>query len=126
MEITSWAAWRSLRLRGYEPRDVGVYAISLRCVRQVMGGRDFRPLQSRGDRSWADSLFNKRNGRIKTNLDDWQISGRVEGEQEESDLMADWSTWKATLGDDDKELVAVLEAGDTQGQRALIGDPGKL
>lgn len=114
MEITSWAAWRSLRLRGFEPRAVGVWAVSNQAVQAVMGGRAFRPLQARGDRSWADSLYNRRNGvRVKSNRESWRLDGAVGDGQEDSDLMADWNAWKGTLDGDDLELVEALEAGDT-------------
>lgn len=122
MEITSWAAWRSLRMRSYEPQDLGVYAISLRCVRQVMAGRAFRPLQARGDRSWADSVHNRRNGvQVRTNQDDFRFSGAVDGEQEESDLKSDWETWKASLTDENRELVEALESGDMERFKAIRG-----
>ena len=73
-----------------------------------------------GDRSWADSIHNKRNGvKVRSNKEDWQLEGAVGDGQEESDLMADWATWKETLGDDDRRLVEALEAGDMEAVKAI-------
>jgi hypothetical protein len=115
MEIFSWRAWRSLRLRGLEPQELGVWSISDRAVRSSLQGAGFPPIGTMGDRSWADSIHNKRNGvRVKNNREDWQLTGAIGDGQDESDLIADWETWKAMLGDDDQELVEVLEMGDTE------------
>ena len=52
--IFAWRSWHSLRLRGLEPQEIGVWAIADQCVRMVLGGIQFRPV-GRGDRCWADS-----------------------------------------------------------------------
>ena len=52
--IFAWRSWHSLRLRGLEPQEIGIWAIADQCVRMVLGGVQFRPV-GRGDRCWADS-----------------------------------------------------------------------
>lgn len=124
MEIASWQAWRSLRLRGMEPRVIGVWAVSDQAVRSVMLGRAFRPLQARGDRSHADSIHNRRNGvKVRSNREDWHLTGTVEGDQEQSDLMSDWASWKASLQGESRELVEALESGaGNDNLKARFGD----
>lgn len=93
MVIFSWRAWRSLRLRGLEPQDIGVWAISARAVRSSLQGARFQPVGTMGDRSWADSIHNKNNGlKVRSNKEDWQLEGVVGDGQDDSDLMADWLT----------------------------------
>jgi len=58
--IFAWRSWHSLRLRGLEPQEIGIWAIADQCVRMVLGGIQFRPV-GRGDRCWADSPYNPRN-----------------------------------------------------------------
>lgn len=114
MEIFSFRAWRSLRLRGLEPQEIGIWAIADRAVRSSLQGARFQPLQARGDRSHADSIYNRRNGvKIKNNREDWQLEGAVGDGQEASDLMADWESWKGKLGPEDRAIVEALEAGNT-------------
>lgn len=112
MEIFSWRAWRSLRLRGLEPQDIGVWAISDRAVRSSLQGARFQPVGTMGDRSWADSIHNKRNGaKVRNNQEDWQLEGSTGDGQKHSDLMADWEAWRETHRDDDRMIVEALEAG---------------
>jgi hypothetical protein len=68
-----------------------------------------------GDRSWADSVHNKSNGvKVRSNREEWQLTGAVGDGQDESDLTADWATWKASLEGDDRVIVEALEAGDME------------
>ena len=122
MCIFAWRAWRSLRLRGLEPQSVGIWAIADRAVRTSLQGGVFRPIGVMGDRSHADSIHNKRNGvKVRSNKEDWQLDGSVEDGQDESDVMADWATWKATLDDDERELINALESGDVESVKAVKG-----
>ena len=115
MVIFAWRAWRSLRLRGLEPQEIGVWAISDRAVRSSLQGARFQPVGTMGDRSWADSVHNKSNGvKVRSNEEDWQLEGAVGDGQDESDLTADWGTWKASLEGDDRVIVEALEAGDME------------
>jgi hypothetical protein len=126
MEVFSWRAWRSLRLRGLEPQEIGVWAISDRAVRSSLQGARFQPVGTMGDRSWADSIYNKRHGlKVRSNREDWQLTGAVEGEQEESDLLADWATWKAGLNEVDRAIVEALETGDTKALTSTKGSKRK-
>lgn len=122
MQIFAWRAWRSLRLRGLEPQTIGIWAIADRAVRSSLQGARFQPIGTMGDRSWADSIHNKRNGlKVRSNREAWQLV-RVAGDgQDESDLVADWQAWKETLGDDDRGVVEALETGDTQDVTAIKG-----
>jgi hypothetical protein len=122
MEIFSWRAWRSLRLRAREPQEIGIWAIADRAVRSSLQGARFQPIGTMGDRSWADSIHNKRNNvKVKSNREDWQLV-RVAGDgQDEGDLLSDWSAWKATLGDDEHELVQALEANDIEKVKSVKG-----
>jgi hypothetical protein len=126
MEIFSWRAWRSLRLRGMEPQVIGIWAISDRAVRSSLQGAVFKPVGRMGDRSHADSIHNKRNGiKVRSNREGWQIT-RVAGDgQDESDLLNDWTTWKATLGGDQKELVESLEAEGSENLKTITGIKGR-
>ena len=125
MEIFSWRAWRSLRLRGLEPQKIGIWAIADRAVRSSLQGARFRPIGVMGDRSWADSIHNKKNGlRVRSNREDWQLEGSTGDGQEDSDLMADWLRWKETLGDEERELVDALETNRTTGVKSIKG-PGR-
>ncbi len=118
MQIFAWRAWRSLRLRGLEPQSIGIWAIADRAVRTSLQGAVFRPIGTMGDRSWADSIHNKRNGvKIKSNRDDFQLTTVVGDGQDESDLLADWNAWKETLQDDERALMLALETGDTSALR---------
>lgn len=118
MEIFSWRAWRSLRLRSLEPQSIGIWAIADRAVRSSLQGARFQPIGVMGDRSHADSIHNKRNNvRVRSNREDWQLEGVSGDGQDESDLMADWSAWKATLGDDERELVDALEKNESKDVR---------
>ena len=122
MEIFSWRAWRSLRLRGLEPQDIGVWAISDRAVRSSLQGARFQPIGTMGDRSWADSIHNKRNGiKVRSNREEWQLTRVAEDSQEDSDLMADWAAWKETLEDDERELIEALEANEPTDVKAVKG-----
>ncbi len=110
MVIFAWRAWRSLRLRNLEPQTIGIWAIADRAVRSSLQGAVFRPIGVMGDRSWADSVHNKRNNvRVRNNRENWQLEGATGDSQDESDLLADWETWKETLGGDERELVNTLE-----------------
>ena len=122
MQIFAWRAWRSLRLRGLEPQTIGIWAIADRAVRSSLQGARFQPIGTMGDRSWADSIHNKKNGlKVRSNREEWQLV-RVAGDgQDEGDLNTDWTTWKETLGDDERELVEVLEAGETKDVRSVKG-----
>lgn len=114
MEIFSWRAWRSLRLRGLEPQSIGIWALADRAVRTSLQGGRFQPIGTMGDRSHADSIHNKRNGvKVRSNREDWQLTMATGDGQDESDLMSDWASFKQTLQDDERALVASLEAGDT-------------
>src|SRR6478672_10953156 len=116
MQIFAWRAWRSLRLRGLEPQEIGIWAIADRAVRSSLQGARFQPIGTMGDRSHADSIHNKGNGvKVRSNKEAWQMEGAVVDGQEETDLMADWGSWKETLGKDDLDLVKALEAGDPEG-----------
>lgn len=122
MEIFSWRAFRSLRLRGLEPQEIGIWAIADRAVRSSLQGARFQPIGTMGDRSWADSIYNKRNGlKVRSNREDWQLTRVAEGDQDESDILTDWTEWKGTLGSEDKELVEALEAGDPESVKAITG-----
>jgi len=122
MEIFSWRAWRSLRLRGLCPQTIGIWAIADRAVRTSLQGGVFRPIGMMGDRSWADSIHNTNNNvKVRSNREDWQITGAVEGGQEEPDLLNDWKAWKETLGDDDRGLVEALQVGDPESVKAVKG-----
>jgi hypothetical protein len=115
MEIFSWRAWRSLRLRAREPQEIGIWAISDRAVRSSLQGARFQPIGTMGDRSHADSIYNKRNGlKIRSNREEWQLEGATGDGQDESDLLSDWNAWKKTLGGDDRGMVEGLEVGDTK------------
>ena len=122
MVIFAWRAWRSLRLRGLEPQDIGVWAISDRAVRSSLQGARFQPIGTMGDRSWADSIHNKRNGlRVRSNREEWQLT-RVAGDgQDESDLVNDWARWKETLGDNQRELVEALETDGPTDVKSMKG-----
>lgn len=125
MEIFSWRAWRSLRLRGLEPQEIGVWSISDRAVRSSLQGARFQPVGTMGDRSWADSVHNKRNNvRVRNNREGWQLEGATGDGQDESDLLNDWKAWKQTLGDEDRELVDALETNGTTGVKSIKG-PGR-
>ncbi len=120
MVIFAWRAWRSLRLRGLDPQDIGAYAISDRAVLSSLQGARFQPIGTMGDRSWADSVHNKRNGvKVRSNREDWQLTGSVGDGQDESDLLTDWTNWKETLGEDDRGLVEAFEAGDLEPVKAI-------
>lgn len=120
MVIFAWRAWRSLRLRGLEPQEIGIWAIADRAVRSSLQGARFQPVGTMGDRSWADSIHNKRNGvKVKNNKEVWQLEGATGDGQEEPDLMADWATWKEKLKDDDRRLVQALESGDAEALSAV-------
>jgi len=67
MVIFAWRAWRSLRLRGLEPQEIGIWALADRAVRSSLQGARFQPLQARGDRSHADSIHNQRRGMGNSN-----------------------------------------------------------
>jgi hypothetical protein len=115
MQIFAWRAWRSLRLRGLEPQAIGIFAIADRAVRTSLQGAVFRPIGTMGDRSWADSIHNRKKNKVevRSNKEDWQLEGATGDGQEESDVMADWLAWKSILGDDERALIEALEAGDT-------------
>lgn len=120
MEIFSWRAWRSLRLRGLEPQTIGIWAIADRAVRSSLQGARFQPVGTMGDRSWADSIHNRRNGlKVRSNKEDWQLEGAVEDGQEVSDLMSDWTVWKSSLDDEEKGFVEALEAGDIEASKVM-------
>ena len=120
MVIFAWRAWRSLRLRGLEPQTIGIWAIADRAVRSSLQGARFQPLGTMGDRSWADSIHNKRNGlRVRSNREDWQLTMVVGDGQDEADLLADWDAWKETIGDDERELVDALETDETRDVRPI-------
>ncbi|OJW13154.1 MAG: hypothetical protein BGO49_20365 [Planctomycetales bacterium 71-10] len=120
MEIFSWRAWRSLRLRGLEPQEIGIWAIADRAVRTSLQGARFQPIGVMGDRSHADSIHNKRNGvKVRSNREEWQLSGAVGDGQDESDLMADWATWRESLGNHDRGFVEALETGDVESVEAI-------
>ena len=122
MVIFAWRAWRSLRLRALEPQQIGIWAIADRAVRTSLQGAVFRPIGVMGDRCWADSIHNKRNEvKVRSNKEDWQLEGAVGDGHDESDLMADWTIWKESLSDDDRELVGALEAGGTAALSAIKG-----
>ena len=115
MVIFAWRACRSLRLRGLEPQEIGVCASSDRAVRSSLQGARFQPVGTMGDRSWSDSVHNQRNGvKIRSNTKEWQLEGAVGDGQEDSDRIADWRSWKATLGEYDQQIVEALEAGDME------------
>ena len=122
MQIFAWRAWRSLRLRGLEPQEIGIWAIADRAVRSSLQGARFQPIGTMGDRSWADSVHNKRNGvKVRSNREDWQLT-RVAGDgQDESDLMNDWAAWKETLKDDERELVDALETNGPTAVKSIKG-----
>ena len=125
MEIFSWRAWRSLRLRGLEPQKIGIWAIADRAVRSSLQGARFQPVGTMGDRSWADSVHKKRNNvRVRNNREGWQLEGATGDGQDESDLLADWRTWKETLGDEERELVDVLETNGATDVKSIEG-PGR-
>lgn len=112
MAIFAWRAWRSLRLRGLEPQTIGIWAIADRAVRSSLQGARFQPIGTMGDRSWADSIHNKRNGlKVRSNKEEWQLEEATGDGQEDSDLMVDWLRWKETLGADDRVIVEALELG---------------
>ena len=118
--IFAWRAWRSLRLRGLDPQAIGAYAIADRAVLSTLQGARFQPLSARGDRSHADSIYNRRNGvKVRSNKESWQLEGAVGDGQEESDLIADWESFKAALGGDDRQLVESLEANDVEALSAV-------
>lgn len=122
MVIFAWRAWRSLRLRGLEPQEIGVWAISDRAVRSSLQGARFQPVGTMGDRSWADSIHNMANGvKVRSNREEWQLTGSVGDGQDESDLIADWIDWKGSLGEDDRGLVEALESGDVEGVKVVKG-----
>lgn len=122
MQIFAWRAWRSLRLRGLEPQEIGIWAIADRAVRTSLQGAVFRPIGTMGDRSWADSVHNKRNGvKVRSNREDWQLTRAVGDGQEDSDVMADWNDWKSSLDDDDRALIQALESGDTAALKDVKG-----
>lgn len=112
--IFAWRAWRSLRLRGLDPQDIGAYAIADRAVLSTLQGARFQPVGTMGDRSHADSIYNKKNGvKVRSNKEDWQLEGSTGDGQEDSDLMADWATWKESLPHEGRMVVQALEAGNT-------------
>jgi hypothetical protein len=116
--IFAWRTWRSLRLRGLEPQEVGIWAIADRAVLSTLQGAVFRPVGT-GCRSHADSIYRKANGlKVRSNMEDWQLEGATGDSQEDSDLMSDWNDFKKTLDDDDWQLVEALETGDT----SALGD----
>lgn len=122
MEIFSWRAWRSLRIRGLEPQEIGIWAIADRAVRTSLQGARFQPVGTMGDRSWADSIHNMANGvKVRSNREEWQLTGSVGDGQDDSDLMVDWLTWKESIGADDRKLVEALEAGDMEPVQAIKG-----
>lgn len=122
MQIFAWRAWRSLRLRGLEPQEIGIWALADRAVRTSLQGAVFRPIGVMGDRSWADSIYNKRNGvKVRSNREDWQLTTATGDGQDESDLMSDWTAWKETLQDDDKAIVQALESGDVERVKGVKG-----
>lgn len=65
--IFAWRAYRSLRLRGLDPQDVGVYAIADRAVLSTLQGARFQPVGT-GSRSYADSIYRKANAvKVRSN-----------------------------------------------------------
>lgn len=68
-----------------------------------------------GDRSHVDSIHNKRKGvKVRSNREEWQLTGAVGDGQDESDLTADWATWRELLGTHDRGFVEALETGDVE------------
>ena len=105
-----------------EPQKIGIWAIADRAVRTSLQGGRFQPIGTMGDRSWADSVHNKRNGvKVRSNRQSWQLSGVVGDGQDEIDMVTDWTTWKESLGDDERELVEVLEREDSGATKNFKG-----
>lgn len=108
--IFAWRSWRSLRLRGLEPQEIGIWAIADQCVRMVLGGIQFRPV-GRGDRCWADSPYNPRNGCEAHDLAPWHVLASHEEGPEEVGLEDDFTAWFDTLPERDRAIVLALQGG---------------
>ena len=94
--IFAWRSWRSLRLRGLEPQEIGIWAIADQCVRMVLGGVQFRPV-GRGDRCWADSPYNPRNNCEAHDFAPWNTPASHDEGPEAVALEDDFEAWLDTL-----------------------------
>ena len=105
--IFAWRSWRSLRLRGLEPQEIGIWAIADQCVRMVLGGVQFRPV-GRGDRCWADSPTTPRNNCEAHDFAPWNTPASHDEGPEAVALEDDFEAWLDTLPERDRGIVMAL------------------
>lgn len=108
--IFACRTWRSLRQRGLEPQEVGIWAIADQAVRMVLGGREFRPV-GRGDRCWADSPYNPRNNFEAHDFAPWNVPVTHDEGPETIDLDDDFGAWLGTLDEQDRGIVLAYRGG---------------
>jgi hypothetical protein len=123
--IFAWRSWRSLRLRGLEPQEIGIWAIADQCVRMVLGGVQFRPV-GRGDRCWADSPYNPRNNCEAHDLAPWHVPASHDEGPDMAGLEDDFTAWLDTLPERDRGIVMAYRDGTSDADVAeSIGLPIK-
>jgi hypothetical protein len=115
--IFAWRSWRSLRLRGLEPQEIGIWAIADQCVRMVLGGVQFRPV-GRGDRCWADSPYNPKNNCEAHDLAPWHVPASYDEGPEMVGLGDDFTAWFDTLPERDRIVVTGLKGGASDAEVA--------
>ena len=108
--VFAWRSWHSLRRRGLEPQAIGIWAIADQAVRMVLGGREFRPV-GRGDRCWADSPYNPRNGCEAHDFAPWNTPAAHDEGPEAIGLEDDFEAWLDTLLERDRGIVTAYRGG---------------
>jgi hypothetical protein len=115
--IFAWRSWRSLRLRGLEPQEIGIWAIADQCVRMVLGGVQFRPV-GRGDRCWADSPYNPRNNCETHDFAPWNTPATHDEGPEWLGVEDDFTAWLDTLPERDRGIVIAYRGGASDAEVA--------